>query len=140
MRCRDYDTHPGYGYHAPKAIGPYNQAVIDNNSGLIFTAMQIALDPNSGEMSGDDIDSQTHQVFNNLKNILEAAGSGFEKAFEPDLFQIMMKWITTSSPYHGPKSLAWAVINRGKSKQCFSINRASWSFVVTYTQKWQPIY
>jgi 2-iminobutanoate/2-iminopropanoate deaminase len=70
---------------APEAIGPYSQAVICK-SGLIFTAMQIGLDPDNGELKGDDIESQTRQAFENLKNILEAAGSGLENVVKSTLY------------------------------------------------------
>ena len=72
--------------NAPDAIGPYNQAVIDEKSGMIFTAMQIALDPETSEMAGDDIKTQAHQVFKNLGNILNAAGSDFEKCLKVNLY------------------------------------------------------
>ncbi len=70
---------------APKAIGPYSQAV-KCDSGLIFTAMQIGLVPTSGELKGDDIESQTRQALENLKNILEAAGSGFANVVKSTLY------------------------------------------------------
>jgi 2-iminobutanoate/2-iminopropanoate deaminase len=70
---------------APEAIGPYSQAV-KCKSGLIFTAMQIGLDPTTGELKGNDIESQTRQAFDNLKNILEAAGSGFENVVKSTLY------------------------------------------------------
>jgi len=70
---------------APEAIGPYSQAV-KSSAGLIFTAMQIGLDPSSGELKGDDIISQTRQTFDNLKNILEAAGSGLDNVVKATLY------------------------------------------------------
>ena len=70
---------------APEAIGPYSQAV-KCKSGLIFTAMQIGLDPATGVLKGNDIESQTRQAFDNLKNILEAAGSGFENVVKSTLY------------------------------------------------------
>jgi 2-iminobutanoate/2-iminopropanoate deaminase len=70
---------------APEAIGPYSQAV-KSATGLIFTAMQIGLDPSSGELKGDDIETQSRQVFENLKNILEEAGSGFDKVIKATLY------------------------------------------------------
>ncbi len=70
---------------APEAIGPYSQAV-KGSAGLIFTAMQIGLDPSSGELKGDDIESQTRQAFDNLSNILRAAGSGFENVVKSTLY------------------------------------------------------
>jgi 2-iminobutanoate/2-iminopropanoate deaminase len=70
---------------APEAIGPYSQAV-RCKSGLIFTAMQIGLDPDTGELKGNDIKTQTRQAFENLKNVLEAAGSGLENVVKSTLY------------------------------------------------------
>ena len=58
---------------APKAIGPYSQAV--KAGGLVFTSGQIALDPETGAIAGLDIQTQTRRVLNNLKAVLESAGS-----------------------------------------------------------------
>ncbi|HEY2980501.1 MAG TPA: RidA family protein [Anaerolineales bacterium] len=59
---------------APKAIGPYSQAV--RIESLVFTAGQVGLDPASLELVAGGIDAQTRQSLTNLKNVLEAAGSG----------------------------------------------------------------
>lgn len=64
---------------APSAIGPYSQAVKWN--GMVFVSGQIALNPESGEVSGD-IQAQTRTVLSNLGAILEAAGSGLDKALK----------------------------------------------------------
>lgn len=69
---------------APKAIGPYSQAVGIGN--LIFTAGQIGLNPQTGELVGDDIESQTRQVLTNLKHILEAAGSDLNYVVKTTVF------------------------------------------------------
>ncbi len=69
---------------APMPIGPYNQAVALN--GLIFVSGQIAIDPASGELVLDDIESETHQVLRNLTAILDAAGSGLEKVLKATVF------------------------------------------------------
>jgi len=58
---------------APKAIGPYSQAI--STDSLIFTAGQVALDPKSGELVGRTTAEQTEQVFANLKAVLTAAGT-----------------------------------------------------------------
>ncbi len=58
---------------APKAIGPYSQAVVTD--GLVFTAGQVALDPKGGELVGTTTAQQTEQVFKNLAAVLAAAGS-----------------------------------------------------------------
>ena len=55
---------------APKAIGPYSQAVVVGN--LIFTSGQIPLNPETGVLMGNDIKEQTHRVCQNLKAVLEA--------------------------------------------------------------------
>jgi 2-iminobutanoate/2-iminopropanoate deaminase len=58
---------------APAAIGPYSQAVISGE--MIYTSGQIALVPETGEMLDGDVQAQTRQALNNLKAVLEAAGS-----------------------------------------------------------------
>lgn len=68
---------------APKAIGPYSQAV--KVGGLVFTAGQIALKPD-GTWAGGDITAQTHQVMRNLTAVLEAAGSGVEHIVKSTCF------------------------------------------------------
>ncbi|MBN8740781.1 MAG: reactive intermediate/imine deaminase [Lysobacterales bacterium 69-70] len=60
---------------APKAIGPYSQAVQVGNT--IYTSGQIPLDPASGELVAGDIAAQAHRVFDNLKAVIEAAGASF---------------------------------------------------------------
>ena len=61
---------------APKAIGPYSQAI--KAGSLIFVSGQIPLDPVTGAMVEGDIAAQTHRVFANLRAILEAAGASFD--------------------------------------------------------------
>ncbi len=59
---------------APKAIGPYSQAIRTEN--IVFTAGQIALDPSTSELVPGGIEEQTRQALTNLKHVLEAADSG----------------------------------------------------------------
>ena len=68
---------------APKAIGPYSQAVIAGN--LLFTSGQLPIDPATGEVSGD-IAAQTRQVLENLKAIIEAAGGKLEDVIKATVF------------------------------------------------------
>ena len=68
---------------APKAIGPYSQAV--KVGGLVFTAGQIALLPD-GTFAGGDITAQTHRVMQNLAAVLTAAGSGVEHIVKSTCF------------------------------------------------------
>lgn len=59
---------------APAAIGPYSQAIVAGN--LVFTAGQIALDPESGQVvGGNDVAAQTERVMTNLAAVLKAAGA-----------------------------------------------------------------
>lgn len=69
---------------APKAIGPYSQAVI--GKGMLFTAGQIGLNPASGELVDGGVEAQTRQVLTNLKRILEAAGSGLDLVVKTTVF------------------------------------------------------
>jgi 2-iminobutanoate/2-iminopropanoate deaminase len=61
---------------APKAIGPYSQAV--RSGSLVFVSGQLPLDPATGAMVDGDIATQTHRVFANLRAILEAAGTSLD--------------------------------------------------------------
>lgn len=61
---------------APKAIGPYSQAVTAGN--LVFVSGQIPLDPATGEFVPGDVQAQTHRVMRNLSAILEAAGTSLD--------------------------------------------------------------
>ena len=69
---------------APAAIGPYSQAVRAGN--LVFTAGQIALDPVTGHVVASDIAAQTTRVMENLKAILEAAGSSLSRTVKATVF------------------------------------------------------
>ena len=71
---------------APGALGPYNQAVIESNSGLVFTAGQVGIDPATNEVVEGGVVEQAHRVFLNLKAVLEAAGSGFDKVLKATVF------------------------------------------------------
>jgi 2-iminobutanoate/2-iminopropanoate deaminase len=61
---------------APKAIGPYSQAIVAGD--LAFCSGQVALDPASGALVGDDVAAQTRQALTNLRAVLEAAGSSLQ--------------------------------------------------------------
>lgn len=69
---------------APAAIGPYSQAIRTGN--LLFTAGQIGLDPATGQLVHGGIKEQTTRVLENLKAILEAAGSGLEKTIKATVY------------------------------------------------------
>ena len=69
---------------APKAIGPYSQAVVHN--GLAFLSGQIPLDPATGQMVEGDIAVQTERVLENLKAVLEACGSSLGQVLKTTVF------------------------------------------------------
>ncbi len=69
---------------APKAIGPYSQAVVAGE--LVFCSGQIALDPVSGQLLEGGVKVQTEQVMKNLGAVLESAGSGFAKVVSTNVY------------------------------------------------------
>lgn len=69
---------------APAAVGPYSQAVKVGD--LLFTAGQIPLDPATGKMIEGDITAQAERVMENLKAVLEAAGSSMDNVVKTTVF------------------------------------------------------
>jgi len=84
IRRRKYMKKEVKTEKAPKAIGPYSQAIEAN--GFIFASGQIAIDPSTGELNTGSIEEQTRLVLNNLKAVLEAAGSSFDKTVKCTVF------------------------------------------------------
>lgn len=74
--------------HAPKALGPYSQAIKAN--GMIFCSGQVGLVPSSGEFAGNDVATQCQQVMENLKAVLTEAGSSFDKVVKTTIYLIDM--------------------------------------------------
>src|SRR5689334_16167369 len=70
--------------NAPKAIGPYSQAVKAN--GFVFTSGQIALDPASGNIVEGDFSSQARRVFENLKAVLTEAHTDFSRVVKATVY------------------------------------------------------
>lgn len=92
---------------APGAVGPYSQGVCAGE--LVYTAGQIALDPVTGQIVGDDIRTQTDRVLQNLQAILEAAGSGLTRVIKTTVYlqdmadfaqmnQVYSRFFPTSPP------------------------------------------
>ncbi|HAL61337.1 MAG TPA: reactive intermediate/imine deaminase [Chloroflexi bacterium] len=73
---------------APPAIGPYSQAVIAGD--FIFTAGQLGIDPQSGELAAG-IEAQTRQALTNLSAVLEAAGSSLDRVVKATVFLAHME-------------------------------------------------
>ncbi|MBI4630274.1 MAG: RidA family protein [Chloroflexi bacterium] len=71
---------------APKAIGPYSQAIKVGE--FVYTAGQIAIDPATGEIVGGGIEAQTRRVLQNLTEVLKAAGSSMDKVIKTTVFMV----------------------------------------------------
>jgi len=69
---------------APAPIGPYNQAVMTGN--MLFTSGQIAINPSTGDLVMSDIKTETKQVMENMKAVLEAADMTFENVVKTSIF------------------------------------------------------
>ncbi len=69
---------------APAPVGAYNQATVAN--GTLYVSGQIALDPKTGDLITTDIETETRQVMENLKAIVEAAGSRMEQVMKCEVF------------------------------------------------------
>ena len=69
---------------APAPVGPYNQAI--QHGDTLYVSGQIALNPATGELETDDIETETHRVMSNLGNILKEAGTTFENVIKCSVF------------------------------------------------------
>ncbi|WP_169784250.1 RidA family protein [Campylobacter curvus] len=69
--------------NAPKAIGPYSQAILAN--GFLFVSGQLGVSP-GGEFTGSNVEAQAEQSMQNIKNILAEAGLGFENVVKTTIF------------------------------------------------------
>jgi len=69
---------------APKAIGPYSQAIKAN--GLLFTSGQVALDAASGEIVAGDFSAQVRRAFDNLRAVLRAGGTDFKRVIKATVY------------------------------------------------------
>ncbi len=86
---------------APKAIGPYAQAVeID---GWLFCSGQIALDPATGNLVGSGVREQTERVLQNLEAVLAAAGCGFADVVKTTVFLASMDDFATMNEVYGKR-------------------------------------
>lgn len=92
---------------APKAIGPYSQAVKAGR--FLFLSGQLPLDPETGNISGDEIEAQTRQVIENIKSILASAGASLSDVVKttvflkdighfPEMNQVYQQYFATAAP------------------------------------------
>ncbi len=84
---------------APQAIGPYSQAVVYND--IVYISGQIALVPETMEIIDGGIKEQTNRVMENLKNVLAASGSGFDKVLKCSIFLAEMSDFSTVNEIYG---------------------------------------
>ncbi|MCS6917537.1 MAG: RidA family protein [Chitinophagales bacterium] len=84
---------------APAPIGPYSQATVAGN--LIFVSGQVAKEAATGRLVTDDIKSETRQVMENLKAILQAAGAGFEHVVKTTIFLTDMNHFSQVNEVYG---------------------------------------
>jgi len=85
--------------NSPAPIGPYNQAVLKGNT--LYTSGQIAINPKTGELVIADIESETKQVMENMKGVLEAAGMTFENVVKSTIFIMNMNDFGTINTVYG---------------------------------------
>lgn len=86
---------------APVAIGPYSQAVRVSCGELLFTAGQIPIDPETGEVVAGGIGEQTRRVLENLKAVVEAGGSSFGRVLKVTVFLAEMNDFAAMNEVYG---------------------------------------
>ena len=84
---------------APKAIGPYSQAI--RAGSLLFLSGQIPIDPATGQMVDGDIAQQTQRVFKNLEAILTAAGASFDNVVRTTVYLVDMSDFAAMNEVYG---------------------------------------
>ena len=84
---------------APKAIGPYSQAIKAN--GFVFASGQIPIIPETGEFVAGGITEQTEQVIKNLSRVLQAAGSGLDRVVKTTVFLADMEEFVAMNEVYG---------------------------------------
>lgn len=106
--------------HAPKAIGPYSQAVRAGNS--VYLSGQIALEPKTGELVSGGIEAQARRVFENLKAVAEASGKGLDAVVKVNIYLTDLGHFATVNeimagyfrePYPARATLGVAALPRG---------------------------
>ena len=86
---------------APKAIGPYSQAIVAN--GFVYTAGQIGTDPKTGSLVAGGIAEQTEQALDNLALVLKAAGTGFDAVVKTTVFLADMNDFAAMNEIYGKR-------------------------------------
>ncbi len=84
---------------APAPIGPYNQAILAGNT--LYISGQICLDPTTSALKNRDIEDETHQVMQNLRNILSEAGMNFSNVVKTTIFITDMHQFSAINAVYG---------------------------------------
>ena len=95
IKC--FDSIPG----APKAVGPYSPAVRVGN--MVYLSGQVGLNPESSQLVGTDIESQTEQVLNNLKTVLAGVGLSFKHVVKSVIFLTDLSHFQTVNKIYGER-------------------------------------
>jgi 2-iminobutanoate/2-iminopropanoate deaminase len=85
--------------NAPEPIGPYNQAILVNDT--LYISGQVCIDPSSGELKNKDVQEETHRVMQNLKAILQAAGMTFANTVKTTIFLTDMNRFSEMNEVYG---------------------------------------
>jgi 2-iminobutanoate/2-iminopropanoate deaminase len=92
---------PIFSPDAPKAIGPYSQAIEATGGRAVYCSGQTPLDPRTGELVSGDIASQTARVMDNLGAVLAAAGVGFENVVKTTVYMVDLGEFTRMNEVYG---------------------------------------
>ena len=84
---------------APKALGPYSQGYVHN--GVLYTAGQIAINPEVNDVEATTIEAQTEQVCKNLGEVLKEAGTSFDKVLKTTCFLADMSYFAAFNEVYG---------------------------------------
>ncbi len=74
--------------NAPAPVGPYSPGVINEETRILYVSGQIPIDPKTGALVGTDVAAQTKQVLENVKAILESAGSGMDRVLKTTVYML----------------------------------------------------
>jgi len=85
--------------NAPAPIGPYNQAILVNNT--LYISGQVCIDPSTGNLKNKDLQEETHQVMQNLKTILQEAEMSFNNVVKTTIFLTDMNRFSEVNDIYG---------------------------------------
>lgn len=74
--------------NAPAAVGPYSPGVVHDGQGTVYVSGQISIDPQTGQITTRDIGAQTAQALENVKAVLESAGSGMDRVLKTTVYMV----------------------------------------------------